>query len=182
MFVKKKISLWLIFLISLIFLASGYAMAQEGPAEQVRGTVKSIAETIKTISITIKDKGDMLFKYSDKTKLVNIIKIDDVKPGEAVIIDYQRSGKDLLATVVTLSLVKLPEGVSEIKTPELVELVRKGTDSGKYMLVDCRPFKRFEEGHIPTAISIPVDDFEKKASLLPADKNTLVIFYCGGPT
>ena len=51
------------------------------------------------------------------------------------------------------------------------------------MLIDSRPYKpKFVNGHIPLAVSIPDSQFDKKTDLLPADKNTLLIFYCEGPS
>ncbi|MBI5276963.1 MAG: rhodanese-like domain-containing protein [Burkholderiales bacterium] len=49
------------------------------------------------------------------------------------------------------------------------------------MVVDSRPAARqFDPGHIPGALNIPDTQFEKLAHRLPADKSTLLIFYCGG--
>ena len=49
------------------------------------------------------------------------------------------------------------------------------------MVVDSRPKKgKYDKGHIPGSISLPFGAFDKMAGLLPADKNALVIFYCGG--
>ena len=51
------------------------------------------------------------------------------------------------------------------------------------MIIDSRPYKpKYANGHIPTAVSIPDSQFEKLTDRLPEDKNTLLIFYCGGPT
>lgn len=51
------------------------------------------------------------------------------------------------------------------------------------MLIDSRPYqKKYALGHIPTAVSIPDSQFEKMTDKLPKDKNTLLIFYCEGPT
>jgi hypothetical protein len=51
------------------------------------------------------------------------------------------------------------------------------------MIIDARPYKpKYVNGHIPTAVSIPDSQFDKLTDKLPADKNTLLIFYCGGPT
>ena len=51
------------------------------------------------------------------------------------------------------------------------------------MIIDSRPYKpKFINGHIPTAVNIPNSQFEKKADLLPEDKDALLIFYCQGPT
>jgi hypothetical protein len=51
------------------------------------------------------------------------------------------------------------------------------------MIVDSRPYQpKYANGHIPTAVSIPDSQFDKLTDKLPADKNSLLIFYCGGPT
>jgi rhodanese-related sulfurtransferase len=49
------------------------------------------------------------------------------------------------------------------------------------MLIDSRPFKpKFIQGHIPMAVSIPDSQFDKMTDQLPTDKESLLIFYCGG--
>ena len=51
------------------------------------------------------------------------------------------------------------------------------------MIIDSRPYKpKYANGHIPAAINIPGSQFDKMTDKLPKDKNTLLIFYCGGPT
>lgn len=49
------------------------------------------------------------------------------------------------------------------------------------MIIDARPYKpKYIKGHIPGAVSIPFTQFDKHTDLLPKDKNTLLIYYCGG--
>jgi 3-mercaptopyruvate sulfurtransferase SseA len=51
------------------------------------------------------------------------------------------------------------------------------------MIIDARPYQpKYANGHIPTAINIPDSQFAKMTDKLPEDKNTLLIFYCEGPT
>ena len=51
------------------------------------------------------------------------------------------------------------------------------------MIIDARPKRvKYDKGHIPMAINIPNSQFDKMTAKLPADKNALLIFYCGGPT
>jgi len=51
------------------------------------------------------------------------------------------------------------------------------------LIIDSRPMRpKYDKGYIPTAISIPHTKFDKMVDKLPKDKNTLLIFYCGGPT
>lgn len=48
-------------------------------------------------------------------------------------------------------------------------------------IVDSRPAARkYDRGHIPTAINIPDTQFDKLTELLPKDKKQLLIFYCEG--
>lgn len=48
-------------------------------------------------------------------------------------------------------------------------------------IIDARPAARkFDPGHIPTAINIPDSQFEKMIDRLPKDKNTVLIYYCDG--
>lgn len=49
-------------------------------------------------------------------------------------------------------------------------------------IIDSRPATRkFDPGHIPTAMNIPDTQFDKFVDQLPKDKGTLLIFYCDGP-
>ena len=49
------------------------------------------------------------------------------------------------------------------------------------LVIDSRPAARqYDPGHIPGAINIPDTQFDKQLDKLPADKSTLLIFYCGG--
>lgn len=51
------------------------------------------------------------------------------------------------------------------------------------LLIDARPArKKFDKGYIPTAINIPDSQFAKMTDKLPADKGTLLIYYCEGPS
>ncbi|MEW8585463.1 MAG: rhodanese-like domain-containing protein, partial [Candidatus Thiodiazotropha sp.] len=47
-------------------------------------------------------------------------------------------------------------------------------------VVDARPARKFKKGHLPGAINIPARQFDEMVDKLPADKNSPLIFYCGG--
>ena len=50
-------------------------------------------------------------------------------------------------------------------------------------IIDSRPKRaKYDKGHIPGAISIPDSQFDKMTAQLPAQKDALLIYYCGGPT
>ena len=49
------------------------------------------------------------------------------------------------------------------------------------VIIDSRPRERkYDKGHIPGAVSIPDSKFDTMSDKLPADKNSQLIFYCGG--
>ena len=51
------------------------------------------------------------------------------------------------------------------------------------MIIDARPAKaKYDKGYIPTAVNIPLRQWDKYAGVLPKDKGALLIFYCQGPT
>lgn len=49
-----------------------------------------------------------------------------------------------------------------------------------YTLIDARPKRVTDKGVIPTALAISDTDFDKNLDKLPADKASLLIYYCGG--
>mgnify|MGYP003573179037 CR=1 FL=1 len=49
------------------------------------------------------------------------------------------------------------------------------------MIIDSRPLKpKYVKGHIPMAVSIPYSQMDKMLDQLPENKDSLLIFYCGG--
>lgn len=153
-------------------------MEQKKDQTVYKGKIVGKSNKAKTISIAV-GKGDAaktkMVKFDDKTK-----GLEFAKKGEAAIINWEQRGSDKFATVIKPKLAKLPEGVTEIKTDELHALLKKGT---ALTLVDARPESRYDQAHLPGAISIPVPKLKKmKGEVLPKDKDKLLIFYCGGPT
>ncbi len=75
-----------------------------------------------------------------------------------------------------------PEWVKAGNVPAIgLETVKDMITKGEsFLLVDSRPLVKFLEGSIPSAVSIPDSAFDKKTGLLPADKATMLVFFCGG--
>lgn len=51
----------------------------------------------------------------------------------------------------------------------------------KVVLLDANGSESWQKGHIPTALDFETSK-EKLASVLPKDKDTLIVAYCGGPS
>lgn len=142
------------------------------------GSVVGKSNKAKTISISV-GKGDkaetIMVKFNDKTTGLQF-----ANKGEAALIAWEQRGDDKFATEIKPKLAKLPKGVTEIKVEEMYALVSNSTPM---TLVDARPESRFDQAHLPDAVSVSVPKLKKMGEkALPADKNKLLIFYCGGPT
>lgn len=156
------------------------AAQQQGESNVYKGKVLGVSKKAKSIAIEVDGKSEMV-KFDDNTKGMEF-----AKEGEGAVIKFEERGGDRIASAIKPKLVKLPEGVTEMQTDELAKLVAMGPEAGNYLLVDSRPASRYNEAHIPTAVSLPVGKMEQAGdSALPGDvklKNTMLVFYCGGPT
>ena len=153
-------------------------MEKKKEANVFKGPIVGKSNKAKTISITVGKGAEaktMMVRFDDQTE-----GIEFAKKGEAAIINWEQRGEEKFATVIKPKLAKLPEGVTEIKVDELYQLLE---DQAPMTLVDARPALRYNQGHLPTAVSIPVPLLkEKKSEVLPEDKDQLLVFYCGGYT
>ena len=90
---------------------------------------------------------------------------------------------DCAATQKTAEPAKADWKFHDIVDVALVQQYAKVPQPEGVMIIDSRPYKpKYIKGHIPTAVNIPDSQFGKMTDKLPQDKNTLLIFYCGGPT
>jgi rhodanese-related sulfurtransferase len=67
------------------------------------------------------------------------------------------------------------DGVEQIAAEELEERLKKGT----VIVLDVRPEPEFRAGHIPGALSAPLDSLEQLATKLPRRRE--IVAYCRGP-
>lgn len=70
------------------------------------------------------------------------------------------------------------ENRTDMEAIESQELSRR-VKAGEVILLDVRPLEEFRAGHIPKAISIPVNELKNRLGELPGGK--LIIAYCRGP-
>ena len=72
---------------------------------------------------------------------------------------------------------KAKGGLVSVSTAYVKKLI---DEKSAYTLVDARPKRVADKGMIPTAINISDTEFDKHIDKLPADKSSLLIYYCGG--
>jgi len=154
----------------------------------VRGKMVSASGEFKSLNVTV---GPLVWivKYGDDLKVKEGEKISGAEALKTIPRDREiaitYTGTEA-APVAAQVAVKQPYKVPADKIMALEPLqglVAQGPEAGKFTLIDSRPGPMFAEGRIPGAVSLPYAAFkEKAASLLPADKGALVIFYCAGET
>jgi rhodanese-related sulfurtransferase len=67
------------------------------------------------------------------------------------------------------------DGIEQVTPPELSERLARGD----VVVLDVRPTPEFEAGHIPGALSAPLDALEAVAAKLPRRRE--IVAYCRGP-
>jgi rhodanese-related sulfurtransferase len=67
------------------------------------------------------------------------------------------------------------DGLEPVGREDLLERARAGT----VLVIDVRPPDEYRAGHIPGAVSVPVDELERRLLEFPPGKE--IIAYCRGP-
>jgi rhodanese-related sulfurtransferase len=91
--------------------------------------------------------------------------------------DLQTLGRNRLAEVQQVASLYI-EGRDELEPVTLKELRRRVRD-GDTTLIDVRPAEEYRAGHIPGALSIPVNQLKRRLPEIP--KGREVVAYCRGP-
>ncbi|MEW6117260.1 MAG: rhodanese-like domain-containing protein [Nitrospirota bacterium] len=89
----------------------------------------------------------------------------------------------LAVSLVSLIFVMIGSSFAAESTYQTItsEQLKAMIDEKKaFMLIDARTKEEYQEAHIITSINIPEKSFESLTSLLPADKNAHLVFYCNG--
>jgi rhodanese-related sulfurtransferase len=148
-------------------------------AEELQGKVKAVSRHSRTMAVAVEKQGVVVFKFDGATQFRNAVSATDIIQDEVVTVAFTKAGAENLAKIITKVIAPLPDGVTRISAGDLLELIRKGGDH--FLLIDSRPAGKYNEGHLPKAVSIPYHELEKAAEkILPADREKTLIFYCGG--
>lgn len=169
-------------------IAGGCKKCHTGQPDAIRGTLGTVSPDFNTLQVKV---GTMVWivKYDDKTEVVKgdktagadeIVKLPAKK--EILVSFTGTEAKPLATEIAVKQPYKVPEH-QKFTNAETVKLVAMGPEKGNYTLVDARPGGAYMGGHIPTAISLPYGKFaDEYTTVLPQDKDMLLVFYCGGPT
>jgi len=195
--IKKKLKLFIMPAVLAVVLlgTTGLSSAEKptvlAPCKQchqpendvVRGTLVSVSEKFKTINVQVGQKLVWIINYGDDLKITGADKLLSIAKDKEIGIKFTGDEKKPYAVSLT---VKPPAKVAPeklVSVDEMVKLIAAGPEKGGYLLFDSRPKPRFNEGHIPHAVSLDNAKFDElREKALPKDKEVLLIFYCGGVT
>ena len=147
-------------------------------AETLKGRISTVSKQAGTIQIDVGGEdgagGKAVVRANADTRYEGASGLDDLGPPDLIEVEREPGQP---ASSIKKIVFGLPPGV-EISVKELLAIMTRGDP---YHLYDARPAKPFGAGHVPGAKSaFPKDaDFLAK---LPAEKDALLVFYCGGPT
>jgi hypothetical protein len=146
------------------------------------GKLVGVSRKAKTIQLNIGKHNEVIY-FDDATVLENAPSMKKIKKSACLRIRYfKKDGKNYAKKVTVKKGLKVPkEKLASVE--EVAALVAMGPEKGKYVLIDSRPPKFFNEGHVPTAVNMLYFKFDKlKDKILPKNEETLQIYYCGGFT
>jgi rhodanese-related sulfurtransferase/DNA-binding transcriptional ArsR family regulator len=76
------------------------------------------------------------------------------------------------------AVASFPRDGAEYRPTSLPELLRR-VDVGDVVLIDVRPRDEYDAGHLPGALSMPLDELRERIAELP--RNSKIAAYCRGP-
>ena len=149
-------------------------------ANILAGKFVDVSSKANTIQLQIDKDMEVIF-FDDTTLLKNALSFKDIPKQESVRITYnKKNGKIFAEQVEVKKGLEIPKD-QLISAEQVAELVAKGPEKGKYVLLDSRPEDMYNQGHIPTALPMPFFAFDKlQEKLLPKDKDIMQIYYCSG--
>jgi hypothetical protein len=144
------------------------------------GKLVDVSSKANAIQLQI-DKDMEVIYFDDSTVLKNAPSMKKIPKQESIRITYfKKDGKNFAKEIEVKKGIDVPkEQLADAE--EVAKLVALGPEKGKYVLLDSRPGDMYDQGHIPTAVSMPFFAFDKlQEKVLPKDKDVLQIYYCAG--
>lgn len=77
--------------------------------------------------------------------------------------------------LITRSFFEERESMEPLDSSALISRMR----AGSVTLLDVRPREEYRAGHVPDAVSVPLDELERRIDELPRDQE--IVAYCRGP-
>ncbi len=144
------------------------------------GKLVDVSSKAKAIQLKINKDMEVIY-YDDATVVKNAESLKKIPKKESIRITYYKKGGKAFAKLVEVKKgIEVPKD-QLMSAEDVAKLVAMGPEKGKYVLLDSRPGAMYNQGHVPTAVSLPFPAFDKLAEkVLPKDKEITQIYYCAG--
>jgi rhodanese-related sulfurtransferase/DNA-binding transcriptional ArsR family regulator len=158
-------------------LASGKRLELLDLIAQGERTVDALAKsaelglTTASAHLQTLKQANLVVTRREGTKIFYRLAGDDVAALFALL---RTVADDRLPDVRTAREAYLGDDTDAVSREELLERVR----SGRATVIDVRPAEEYAAGHIPGAVSVPLDELADRLAELPADQE--VVAYCRG--
>lgn len=158
-------------------LASGKRLELLDLLAQGERTVDALAKsaglglTTASAHLQTLKQANLVSTRRDGTKIYYSLAGDDVAALFALL---RTVAEDRLPDVRTARDAYLGTDTEEVGREDLLDRVR----SGRATVLDVRPAEEYAAGHIPGAVSIPLDELTARLAELPADRE--IVAYCRG--
>ncbi len=144
----------------------------------------------RTVDILAKEAGLGLTNTSQQLKALR----------EARLVEAEKSGLFVtyrLADEQVCEFFRTLRSLAESRLTEIGDIVRRFMETrkdlepvdreqllakvrdGAVTVLDVRPLEEYQAGHLPGALSVPLQDLERRLSELPRDRE--IVAYCRGP-
>ena len=158
-------------------LASGKRLELLDLIAQGERTVEALAKsaelglTTASAHLQTLKQANLVITRREGTKIFYRLAGDDV----AALFALLRTVADnRLPDVRTAREAYLGDDTEAVSREELLDRVR----SGRATVIDVRPAEEYAAGHIPGAVSVPLDELADRLAELPADQE--IVAYCRG--
>lgn len=155
--------------LELLNLLSQGPKSVEKLAQSTDMPIANVSHHLQVLSearlVKSRKKGTYVFyELADPSVITFLLALWEV--GEKQLTDIKRLKQEFM------------NGTEGYHTLTLEEVMAK-QNGGEIVLLDVRPTEEYDSGHIPGALSIPIDELAAHLNNLPADRE--IVAYCRGP-
>ncbi|MCK5606879.1 hypothetical protein KAR91_33565 [Candidatus Pacearchaeota archaeon] len=142
------------------------------------GFLKNIAVEAQIIQMDFISHQEII-KFNRYTELKNLESFEDIinyRERGFKVNFIETNGEKLTTEIIRLDLFSTLEPANKISK----DVLKKVITNPNFKTYDVRSFTQFEMGHLPGAMSLPTQLFDKFSTNLPEDEKTPIVFYGNG--
>jgi len=147
------------------------AKCHEEESNKMMGFLKDVSFKAGTILMDLLTHKEVV-RFDEDTRIKNLDSLEEMRKyrgkGFRIYFAEEDGGKHAVH-ITRFDILQLVDESDRLDRQAVQDLLASGA---KVTLVDVRPPKFFQAGHIPGAVNVPAPAFEKFKGNLPADRST----------